>query len=86
MAFEAAAPALITAAGEMSAAKWAFTWEPVPSWRRRAMRRLGFVANPLGRGPFSYRVPLITRSDRLTVNGAKWAERESFDLQPIMQD
>jgi hypothetical protein len=63
-----------------------YTWEPLNQNIRQAFASCGFMKNPLKRGPFTYRVPLIVRAQGNRVNTADWAAIGNFDLQPLMQD
>lgn len=85
-ALVASLPALMDGIVSDTRASWVYTWRPCTVAYRSALRRMRFVANPLRRGPFSYRVPLLTRSDRERINGVRWSDASSFDLQPFMQD
>ena len=66
--------------------KFIYTWEPTNALRRKAYLGSGFIFNPWQRGPFSYRVPFITRSETGKVNGLDWGDIKNFDLQPLVQD
>lgn len=67
-------------------ASFIYTWEPLDTTIGRAFRSIGFLKNPFHRGPFSYPVPLITRSEADKVNGVDWFNIANFDIQPLMQD
>ena len=62
------------------------TWRPMTPERDRAYRSWGFLSNPFGRGPMTYRQPLIARSNDGRLNGVDWHRGDSYELQPIMQD
>lgn len=84
--FAAAIPRLLRGVANATGARWLYTWEPGPAERRQQLRRMRFLSNPVARGPFSYRVPLITWSDSPVVGGVRWDDPTVFDLQPFMQD
>ena len=84
--FATAVPRLLREVASATRARWLHTWEPGPAGRRHQLRRMRVLTNPLARGPFSYRVPFITRSDRPLINGVRWDDATVFDLQPFVQD
>jgi hypothetical protein len=63
-----------------------YTWEPVDDARRAALRRSGFVKNPVRKGPGSARYSLVARSEPRLVHGHDWLDPANFDVQPIMHD
>jgi len=63
-----------------------YTWKPLNENIRHAFASCGFMTNPLKRGPFTYRVPLIVRAQGKAVNTVDWFAIDNFDLQPLMQD
>jgi hypothetical protein len=83
--FAQALPSLIDYLFERTCASALITWQPVDEARRLALRRCGFLKNPLGRGPGSTRYAFIARSEPPQVHGQDWV-RSTFDVQPIMRD
>ena len=71
---------------EQTGASLLYTWEPVDDARRAALRRSGFVKNPVRKGPGSARHSLIARSEPRLVHGQDWLDPANFDVQPIMHD
>lgn len=67
-------------------AQFVYTWEPVEETTHKALKKLGFVTNPLDKGLFSYHVPLIIRAEPNATDGTSWYEVNNFDVQPLMQD
>ena len=60
-----------------------YTWKPNKSKASKQFKSLGFITNPLTKGPFSYKIPFIVftknnRDDLLHI--------DNYDLQPIIQD
>ena len=71
---------------EQTGASVLYTWEPVDDARRPALRRSGFVKNPVRKGPGSARYSLVARSEPRLVHGQDWLDPTNFDVQPIMHD
>jgi GNAT superfamily N-acetyltransferase len=71
---------------EQTGASVLYTWEPVDDARRAALRRSGFIKNPVRKGPGSARYSLIARSEPRLVHGQDWLDPANFDAQPIMHD
>ncbi len=66
--------------------KYIYTWKPVEEKKLKGFRSLGFLSNPMSRGPFSYRVPFIVYSKTGLKNGLNVNDIHNYDLQPIIQD
>lgn len=65
-------------------AAWIYAWEPMEPGLRQAFRRAGMIVNPLPRGPFSHRVPLILHARGETPGS--WLNAAGVDWQAIYQD
>lgn len=79
-------PALTGALLRVPGVATAYTWEPAAAPLAAGLRRCGFLPNPLSRGPFSYRIPLITRLAGPAAADPLWSDGGNFDVQPLMQD
>ncbi|HVA98161.1 MAG TPA: GNAT family N-acetyltransferase [Bacteroidia bacterium] len=64
--------------------KFIYTWRPQNSQRLKLLRNLGFIYNPLKKGPFSAAFPFITKS-HTTIFEVDW-NQNNIDFQPIMLD
>lgn len=67
-------------------AQFVYTWEPAEETSHKALKKLGFITNPLDKGLFSYHVPLIIRAEPEMTDGTSWYDVNNFDVQPLMQD
>lgn len=67
-------------------AEFVYTWEPTDSFLSKIYLGHGFLKNPIGRGPFSYEVPLIIYNQSPDTKTANWHNIDNYDLQPLMQD
>lgn len=63
-----------------------YTWEPTDPHVLAAYIGSGFLKNPLGRGPFSHRIPFITYTAGSAAAPEKWRDASCIDLQPAVQD
>lgn len=63
-----------------------YTWEPTYENLFRTFRQLGFLKNNFNKGPFSYKIPVITRFEPMSVNGINMKDINNYDIQPIFQD
>jgi len=70
----------------VSGSRILYTWEPLTELLRHAYGRCEFIKNPFKRGPFSYRNPLIVRSNSEYVGSFDIFNIANYDLQPLMQD
>ncbi len=67
-------------------AEFVYTWEPLDSFLNKAYQRYGFMKNLIGRGPFSYEIPLIIYAQTPSTDAVDWYNIDNYDLQPLMQD
>jgi hypothetical protein len=51
-----------------------------------AFRKNGFIYNPLNKGPFSYRPPLILHSNQEKIQGINFFDAQNWDIQGITRD
>jgi GNAT superfamily N-acetyltransferase len=81
-------PILIDELMDTLGASKTYAWKPRTEHRLHALRATGFVENPTGKGPLTYKQPIIsfTNIDDWSVNGVALDRETSFDFQPIMQD
>ena len=71
---------------EQTGASCSIRGSPSIDARRAALRRSGFVKNPVRKGPGSARYSLVARSEPRLVHGQDWLDPANFDVQPIMHD
>jgi hypothetical protein len=67
-------------------AEFVYTWEPLDPFLNKTYQRHGFLKNPIGRGPFSYEIPLIIYAKASDAEAPDWYNIGNYDLQPLMQD
>lgn len=51
----------------------------------QALKKQGFLSNPLPRGPFSYRISVVVNGDRM-INGTDFFDHRNWDIQPMLRD
>lgn len=62
-----------------------YSFTPTNKELGNAYKRVGFKVNPLKKGPFSYRVPLVVDGNE-KINGISWHDASNFDIQPVIRD
>ena len=63
-----------------------YTWKPVHEKQFANFKSLGFISNPLNKGPFSYKVPFIVYAKTNEINGVNLYDINNYYLDPIIQD
>jgi GNAT superfamily N-acetyltransferase len=63
-----------------------YSWDPQDVFLRTGFKKAGFIKNPFNKGPFSYKVPIIIRSEPAQYENLDWYDIENFNIQPLMQD
>jgi len=77
---------LISALAKKYPRTWIYCWEPTESGLRNSFRQHWFIRNPLDRGPFSHRVPLILHHLGNKTKSPDWPHANRFDWQAMNQD
>lgn len=71
---------------EITNSSFVYNWEAINPAFHKALRKIGFITNPIDSGMFSYRVPLIIRAEPNVVDGIDWYDVNNYDVQQLMQD
>lgn len=62
-----------------------FTFCSSSSILKNALKKNGFIKNPISKGPFSYRIPLIIYGDQ-SRNSVNFYDYQNWDIQPLLRD
>lgn len=71
---------------ELTNSSFIYNWEAINPALHKALKKVGFITNPLDSGMFSYRVPFIVRAEPDVVEGLNWYDVNNYDVQQLMQD
>lgn len=63
-----------------------FCFEATNSVLKSALRKNGFIFNPLNKGLFSYRPPLILHANQKMIFGVNYFDAQNWDIQGITRD
>jgi hypothetical protein len=70
---------------ETTKARCIYSWDPLAHGYRASLSKLGFMSNPLNKGPFHHQFPFIVYSNTSQQTG-DWLNAESYYFEGIMLD
>ena len=62
-----------------------YTFQSSSHTLKKALKKNVFLSNPISKGPFSYRIPLIVYGDK-RINDINFFDYQNWDIQPLLRD
>ena len=71
---------------EASGSHVVYTFEHTQPFLNNVFKKKGFIKNPFGKGPFSFRVPFLGFSNREKIKNIEFFRGESYNIEPLLRD